>query len=434
MKMYIRKNGNFVRIAILNEKIEYYNEVFYESQGNIYIGEVKRISKALNAAFLDYGEKRLGFLNYNNIHPLYLNNTGSINSLRIGQKLLVQKVRDESLGEENKGALLNSYIHLGEMFTYIPNSLNNDFCFGEKVSDKYKQETLRIFNKFNARGSLFLREEPSCNIDIFITELEKTITDWLEIIKLDGEKQLVYSCNVLHHILRSKSNNIQEVIYWGFKDNFLKPYFNSNTKFIKKAQVFKDLYEEIQNIFSKIIPLQSGSYLIFDHCSIGYTIDVNMGSKVISKHEASLKVNLYAAEEIARQVKLRNLTGMIFIDFIDLQNKEDKKILNERLKSLFKCDHANIKMEKLNEFNIACICRNNKGGITWKQSVESSKIKLEKQIFDLLCAIDEYPSRTIKIQAPCYLIEAVEKKIHNTLRKNISFQKIDGLKWRIQEL
>jgi Rne/Rng family ribonuclease len=438
MKMFINKDGSFIRIAIYDKKITYYNEISSLRQGDIYIGEVRKILPSSNAVFIDYGEEKAGFLPLSVVHPLYFRSS-SPESLEIGQKLLVQIVRPPSVGDfENKGALLTTYICFGEEFTYIPNHLENRFVFGEEVDDIYKNAALKVFDNFKAQGSFVLKKNPNTSIKDFVLHIKQTIRSWFKIRnQLDNpSKKLLYSYHPLDKILKSKAYLIDQVQYSGFTEVFLRKYFRPNISFIKSNSVFKDIYPEIQEIFSKCVSISNGAYLIFDHCSAGHAIDVNMGSKTNKKYEeAALDVNLQAAEEICRQILLRNLSGMIFIDFIQLNDSECIKKLNNKLQSLLKDDESQVKIEKLNSCGIVCISRQYKNGICWREFLEPSKIKIEKQAFDLLCAVKEYQKGRFRICASSQLIEYIEKNIQSINRRGLHFtlKCREEEKWKIEE-
>ena len=423
MKMYIKKQEDFIRIAVADNKIRYYNEIYTCFQGDIYVAEIKKISHALNAIFVDYGSEKMGFLNYSSIHPLYKEA-----ELRIGQKLLVQKLRQESISD-NKGALLTSYITLGNSFKYVPNDMCDSFSFSDHIDDIYKQTTLKIFQDFDAKGSFELKENPN-NLEDFVQELKKTIRLWFNIInkKLNESKNLLYSKDHLSDVLNLYPN-IQEVVYYGLNESFLRKYFK-NTILVKKKAVFLDLFEQLQDIFSKYICLPSGAYLIFDCCSTGYTIDVNMGSKITVKSAFAFQVNLEAVEESARQIKLRNLSGMILIDFIDLNNSDQKKVIVENLKNLFGKEQRNIKIENVKSGGVVIIFREYKSGIVWKDFLQPSCLKIERQKFDLFCALQECEGE-IELTAPNSLIKSIQEEIKH-LPLKIKFKTTERNRWKIK--
>ena len=308
---------------------------------NIYRGIVKNVKPGIEAAFVDIGFDKLAYL------PL--NKSKDIKS---GQEIMVQ-VNKEGVG--NKGAKLNLEVSIaGRYLVYIPS--NDRSTMSNKIIDEKERfrlkKIIKAINKDNL-GIIVRTEAQGCTLEELKEDLEELKLKY-EIIckefKLGiGPKLLYKELDFASKYVKDNVNEYTEQIVINDKDKYeeLKVILNNiNKEYVNKLvlesnkDVF-DLYKvqsQIEKSINKKVWLKSGGYLIIEKTEAMTVIDVNTGKFTgsIKLEETVYKTNIEAAKEIARQLKIRDIGGIIIIDFIDMNKKDYKdellKVLNEELK------------------------------------------------------------------------------------------------------
>ncbi|WP_185882489.1 Rne/Rng family ribonuclease [Blattabacterium cuenoti] len=400
------ENDNLLEIHSENYKTEF-------SVGNIYLGIVKKISYGLNAAIIDIGHSKGAFLHYKDIlfqsniiinkkiqlieyfHNYFFINQNieeqqenknfySIeNLLQIGQKILVQ-ISKEAIS--NKGPKLTTKICIpGKNLILIP--FSEKIYVSHKINNyKEKLRLVSIIQKIKPKNYGIIIRTASYNIehDILKRELFFLRSKWTSILN-----QLITTCSLpikvfsecskTYSLLRDILDNDFKYIYcnnyflckeihsylsWILpQDKIIIKYYEGKLPIFKKYGITK----QMQNSLGKHVPLKNGAYLVIEHTEALHVIDVNSGminhiqdnyiEESYRLENIILKVNLSAATEIARQLRLRDMGGIIIVDFIDMSDPFLKQILYDHLKQEMKNDKAKHKILPPNEFGIVQFTR-----------------------------------------------------------------------------
>ena len=332
MKLLLYENERYRRCAVIdkNNKMQFFQEEFKDElneKGNIYVGKIVKLSKSLNAAFVDYGGNRYGFLSIYSIHFEYFNISNDqkqllINKIQdsnlknaykdlniekimsINTTLIVQVTRETS---GDKGSMLSTFISLkGRFLTYIPNSCVSKIFL--------PQELLYLIKS----GSIF-HHTPCNNIDYITHDLLSLINIWDQIIDNFNNKlsNLLY-INENFILKPINSFNIQETIIEETSLEYFNTYMHILPNVSLGVYIFRSCEYMIDNLQSNTIQLDSGGYIIITHTPACTTIDVNLGNIInISYNDAVLLVNKEASYSICNQMILRNISGIIIVDFIE---------------------------------------------------------------------------------------------------------------------
>jgi ribonuclease E len=351
-------------------------------KGNIYKGVVLRVEPGLQAAFVDIGRAKPGFLQIGELHPDYWEWREDIPEeqrkrrpriqevLRRGQELVVQIEKDE---RDNKGSALTSYLSLpGRYMVIMPGSDSTG------ISRKVEQEGVRkklkeIVSEMNIPEGMgyIIRTEA---VGRAPEELQKdftNLTDLYESIKqkaaeIKGAGEIYRDSGLIIRTIRDYfSDDIDEVLvdskdaYRDAKEFFrdTMPACEKRVKLHKeKRPIFSrfQLEEQIDQIYEKRVPLPSGGSLIIEPTEALVSIDVNSGKSSGERgiEDTAFKTNMEAAEEVARQLRLRDLGGLIVIDFIDMRENKHNSEVEKNLKNALKMDKARVNVGRISQFGI----------------------------------------------------------------------------------
>lgn len=378
-RVAIIENGILQDLAIetsLHEQIK----------GNIYKGVVVKIKPALEAAFVDYGGNKAGFLPFSEIQSALYSKTSSNSakekrrpsiqhSLRLNQKLLVQVIKDE-LGD--KGAFLSTYISLpGRYLVLMPGSDNTGIS--RKIEDESQRKRLR---------KLIDELQPNSDMGLIVR------TAGLDRNKRDLFKDYNYLSRLWENILhKNKTQSAPSIIYHerGLITRSVRDYFTSDItevmvdtkeafyktkeffritmpRFQSRVKLYRDtrpifsqyqLEKQIESIYERRIYLSSGGYVVIDPTEALVSIDVNSGKAKKGKdiEETAFITNTAAAEEIARQLRLRDLGGLVVIDFIDMRDRSHIKEVEKRMKQAIKRDKARIHLSPISKLGLMELSR-----------------------------------------------------------------------------
>lgn len=351
--------------------------------GNIYKGKVLKVERGLQAAFVDYGGAKDGFLPLRDVSHEYLTepengSSGGRAVLKTGQEIIVQVVR-EIIG--NKGALLTSYISLpGRYLVLLPNKL----CGGisrkiESEEDRQKIKSLMDQIKvpegmgFIVRTAGINRTKQEIQRDYqFLMRLWKEITKKAESAT---EPSLLYQetdfgVRSLRDYLTLEIDEIwvDEVEAFRKMRAYLKAVAPRHLRILKqykdKIPIFERnaLEEQIRVIYQERVELKSGGYIIINPTEAMITIDVNSGrgSNKRNIEETAFRTNVDACEEIARQLRLRDLGGLIVIDFIDMIDKKHIAEVEKAFKKALSMDRARIQLSRISKFGLMELSRQKK--------------------------------------------------------------------------
>lgn len=328
--------------------------------GNIYLGKVVRVLPGMQSAFIDIGLERAAFLHVADIWEARAHDNPNAPATPIekllydGQALMVQVVKDP-IG--TKGARLSTQISIaGRMLVYLPQ--DSHIGISQRIENEEERELLREKVRrllpADEKGGFIIRtmaeDASDADLQMDIDYLRKT---WAAITRQARSKPapalLYQDLNLAQRVLRDFVNDETSTIQVDSRENFLMlqqfgttytpSVLSKLTHYTGERPLF-DLYgveEEIQRALGRRVDLKSGGYLIVDQTEAMTTIDVNTGSYVTGRNfdDTIFKTNLEAAHAIARQLRLRNLGGIIILDFIDMESAEHRNaVLAELGKAL----------------------------------------------------------------------------------------------------
>ena len=388
------------RLAELNKE---QNNGSY-SVGDVYLGRVKKIMPALNAAFVDIGDDKDAFIHYldlgfnfrafdyfakqvnpnRDLKTFYSNiKIGSIlekegkigDVLQPGQPIIVQIVKEPI---STKGSRLTAEISIaGRNVVLLP--FADKVSVSQKISSKEEKRRLErlVYSILpNNYGVIIRTAAEGKKAAVLDLELKSLINKWEESwSKLISCKppQLLFTENsrtttILRDLLNDSFSNIyvnDESVFEEIKDyiSTISPEQEKIVKLYKGDVPIFDHYDvtrQIKGAFGKVVPLKQGAYIIIEHTEALHVIDVNSGIRAkqgVDQEQNTLDVNMLAAEEIARQLRLRDMGGIIIVDFIDMETNENKIKLHKRMQELLASDRAKHNVLPLTKFGLMQITR-----------------------------------------------------------------------------
>ena len=371
------------RVALIeNGKLEAFEleSVGYEAtKGNIYKGRIVNVETGLQAVFVDIGLNRNGYLPFEEIHPDYYgyaeDKTKISGLLKKGQDILVQVVKEET---PLKGAYVTTYLSLpGRFLVLMPG--NPHVGVSRKIEEE--KERIRLKNILKqtklpegvgiiARTAAAKATKAEILKDLrYLSRLWKSLK---KAAKSAPSPALLYRDRELTtRFLRDYlTTDVSEIIV-DHKETYER--IRSFLKIIAPRQVSTlTLYEkerplfekygienQIEQIFQPRVNLPSGGYIIIEPTEAMVSIDVNSGKNIKEKdlEDTALATNLEAAEEIARQLRLRDLGGIIVIDFIDMRSKANRSLVEKRLRQSLKKDKAKTEVARISRFGLLQLVR-----------------------------------------------------------------------------
>ena len=458
------------------EEYEYENKNRVNFKNNIYLGTISRVEPSLQAAFVDFGRMKHGFLAFNDIQSDYyqipsadkeklknveekiredlkntnleeignaqevrnsseknensedqiknsvapidneksnyrekLKHTYGLKKYRIqevikpGQVILIQVLKEE---RGQKGAALTSFISLaGKYMVLMPNTAKGGGISRKIFNSNDRQKIREILNKIEIPKSMGVIVR-TAGANKTKNEIEKdfqnTLKTWEEIkdkAVVSNAPSLIYEeGDIIKRALRDIYDNETKYIYVdgneGYQKTkkFMKELMPKNAKYVKKYRgkipLFHDasIEKELNNIFEPTVKLKSGGYLVINPTEALVAIDINSGqsTKQMNIEKTALNTNLEAAEEICRQIKLRDLSGLIVIDFIDMLNFYNKRTVEKKMRECVRKDRARIQIGRISHFGLLEMTRQRlrEGSIRWETnlSLESFSQKIVKKI------------------------------------------------------
>ncbi|MCH9611297.1 MAG: Ribonuclease G [Chlamydiales bacterium] len=385
------KNGQLVNLTVERKKSR-------QLTGNIYRGRVKNILKNIQSAFIDIGEGENGFIhmadiientkkfeqNFDMDFDIEVKKKKSKKSpekieqlLKSDQPVLVQVVK-ESIG--TKGARLTSNVSIaGRYLVLLPNSPHRGVS--RKIEDRSARDRLkkviRAFEMPQDLGLICRTASVHATTDMLIDEANELFEAWHTIREKfndttnpsllyeesDIVKRAVITCidKKFDRLLVDDYSTYQRCkrIYKKFSGEHQMriEYFRDKTPMFERFNVEK----EIEKATRRKVWLNSGGYLFFDRTEAMHTIDINSGRSSIGKdknvEEALMQINLEAAAEIARQLRIRNMGGLVIVDFIDMRYRKNQRKVVERLKECMKEDPAKGTILNMSDFGLVEMTR-----------------------------------------------------------------------------
>lgn len=371
--------------------------------GDVFLGKVKKILPALNAAFVDIGDEKEAFVHYldlglyfkafdefvkrsnpnSDLEGIYshiklgpiLEKEGRIEKvLTQGQMIIVQIVKEPI---STKGSRLTAEISLaGRNIVLLP--FAEKISISQKISSKEEKRRLETLVKSilpKNYGAIIRTAAEGKNAAILVGELKSLIKKWEDawpkIAKSKGIQPLFaeYSktTTILRDLLNDSFSSIcvnDAKIFEEIKKyiSIISPEQEKIVKLYKDDQPIFDHYEvtrQIKSSFGKVVSLKQGAYLVIETTEALNVIDVNSGirAKTNDQEENTFEVNCYAADEIARQLRLRDMGGIVIVDFIDMDSQEHRNALYKRMMDLMQDDRAKHNVLPLTKFGLMQITR-----------------------------------------------------------------------------
>ncbi|MDT8406219.1 MAG: ribonuclease G [Methylococcales bacterium] len=347
--------------------------------GNIYKGEVCRVLPGMQAAFVDIGLERAAFLHLSDLSSQELETTGSAeieSYLRESQNVVVQVTKDP-IG--SKGARLTTELSIPSRYmVYMP--FANNIGVSQRIENETERARLRVcmehFRDKHQTGGFIARTAAECVEEaILFSDMTFLLKLWQKISETIAgakpkqfiHKDLPLSIRTLRDLYKGPIERIRVDSQETYQKlvEFSKVFVPDLADLVELYQgvypVF-DIYnieDEIQKALDRKVKLKSGGHLVFDQTEAMTTIDVNTGSFVGGRNleETIFKTNLEAAQVIARQLRLRNLGGIIIIDFIDMQSKEHREQVLKAFERHLEKDHAKTKISEVSNLGLVEMTR-----------------------------------------------------------------------------
>ncbi len=406
--LIVNETDQGCRIALLKDKdlVEFHFEEDSNrfKVGDIYLGIVKKVVPGLNAAFIDIGYEKDAFLHYLDLGPQVkslnkftkfaltrkntsaklskfknepdIHKSGKISQvLSKNQRILVQIVKEPI---STKGPRLSCEISIaGRYLVMVP--FSNAVNVSKKIdSSEERKRLLRLINSIKPDNFGIIIRTVAQNKDVaeLDNDLNNLFETWREGIrtlkkakprtKIIGEVSKVST--LLRDILNESFDTVEvdsTSIYNEIK-SYIRKIAPDKEKIVRlyngKSKIFENhgIEKQLKTLFGKSVSLPSGGYIVIEHTEALHVIDVNSGNKsnVESNQEkTALNVNLEAAAEIARQLRLRDMGGIIVIDFIDMRRSENRKKVYDRVKAEMKDDRSKFTILPLSRFGLMQITR-----------------------------------------------------------------------------
>ncbi len=384
LEILVNKNKNDEKIALVENGnlIEYYesDETSERNEGNIYLGSIKDIVKGMQAAFVDIGTEKNSFIHVKDLLPK-IDETKQTKKEEIpeikeiikpNQKILVQIKKDSN---EQKGARVSTHINLPSKYIVLmPNT--DIITISQKIENEEERKRLYTLVKENltkGNGAIIRTSAKGKNEEIIkdIKNIEKTWTK----IKQDYEKEikkekpqegLIYRAeSILYKMLIDLTDKKIERILINDDEEIkhIKEFINNNEE-LSKIKIEKissedffntyDLEKQIEKIEKRKVWLKCGGFITIDKTEALTAIDVNTGKFTGTKdlEQTIFKVNKEATIEIAKQIRLRDIGGIIIIDYIDMTKQENKDKIEEMLKEKLKEDRSKTQVEGFTKLDL----------------------------------------------------------------------------------
>lgn len=407
--------------------------------GDIYLGKIKKVVPGLNAAFVDVGYEKDAFLHYHDLGPQIrslnkftkrsltgkqrwslsdfqaekdIDKNGSIDKvLKAGQNIVVQIAKEPI---STKGPRITSELSLaGRYIVMVP--FSNRVSVSSKLRDKEEKDRLRRLVKSirpEGFGIIVRTAAQDCSVAELDADLQDLLKKWKvlhrNIQRVKAPARALRELNRVSALLRDVLNDSFNSVSVDDQDlfeelrNYMRNIEPEKEKIVKyyngRLPIFEHygIERQIKSAFGRSVSMGKGAYLIIEHTEAMHVIDVNSGNRTNSNENQeanALAVNLAAAEEVARQLRLRDMGGIIVVDFIDLHRSENRKKLFEKLKKEMATDRAKHKILPPSRFGLVEITR--------------QRVRPEMAIQTR----EENPDGKGEVEAPILIIDEMESKL-----------------------
>ncbi|WP_373981354.1 Rne/Rng family ribonuclease [Achromobacter sp. JD417] len=352
-----------------------------QRKGNIYKGVITRIEPGLEACFVNYGEDRHGFLPFKEVARSFFKEGIDVRTARIqdalreGQELIVQVEKEE---RGNKGAALTTFISLaGRYLVLMPNNPRGGGV-SRRVEGEDRQELRDTMEQLDLPQGMSIIAR-TAGIGRNVEELQWDLSYLLQLwTAIDGAARdnsapiLIYleSSLVIRAIRDYFSPEIGEILIDTDEiadqaTAFMSVVMPDNVQRVKRYRDDIPLFSrfqiehQIETAYSRTVQLPSGGAIVIDHTEALVSVDVNSArsTRGADIEETALRTNSEAADEVARQLRLRDLGGLIVIDFIDMEDSKNQRAVEQRLRDALHFDRARVQMGKISRFGLMELSR-----------------------------------------------------------------------------
>lgn len=428
-EMLISLDKNETRVAILESK--QVAQLFFERKskkslvGNIYMGKVKNVLPSLNAAFVDIGEDKNAFLYVNEVGlDIDIDEGEEIPKkiqyvLKPNQMVMVQVTKDPM---KTKGARLTTFISIpGRYLVLAP--FNTGIGISRRLGDKERGDLRKIAEGLNNKDSGLIVRTAARKADISVLkkDLKQLRKKWDHIKRrasgLTKPKLISSEYSLIIKIMRDVFSEEFSSIYVDkkvIKREIIKYLKSIGSKFSNimlyhgKEDLFEAFHvsEVIENALERKVWLKSGGFIVIDHGEAMTSIDVNTGKYTSSKSSAQtiLRTNLEAAETIISQLKLRDIGGIIVIDFIDMVSEKDRNKVFNRFLNCLESDRTKTEVSQFSKFGL----------------LEMTRKNVSDGILDTMCKICPYCEGSGYIKSEDTITLETERKIRKLARESDS--------------
>lgn len=378
LELIISKNEEKEKIALVENGnlVEYYeeDEETDRKEGNIYIGQVKDIISGMQSAFIDIGTEKNSFIHIKDILPKIdeKKETTKIETdikqiIKPNQKLLVQVKKDSN---EKKGARVSTHINLpGKYIVLMPNT--DIITISQKIENEKEQQRLKklVEENISEGNGAIIRTSASKKEKEIIEEIKKLEEKWKQIQKTAKENKepnkLIYKAETIIEkmIIDLASNKIENIIINDEKEYKKIQQIKEETPELaytkinlEKSNILEkyDLEKQIEKIQNRKIWLKCGGFITIDKTEALTAIDVNTGKYTGTQNleQTLYKVNEEATIEIVKQIRLRDIGGIIIIDYIDMKNQKNKEKIQKLLEEKLKQDRSKTQVEGFTKLDL----------------------------------------------------------------------------------
>ena len=450
-ELIIRSNSSDIDFALLRDGrlVELHNETLDNkfAVGDVFLAKIKKTLSGLNAAFVNVGSEKDAFLHYHDLGPQLtslkkytqqvvsgkrkdytlknfhfekdINKHGKIDdAIKSGQNLLVQVVKEPI---STKGPRISSELSIaGRYLVLVP--FSDRVSVSQKITNTKEKERLkRLAQSIKPKGFGVILRTVAKGIKVaeLDQDLQNSLQRWVNMCKKLPQAQaprkvmseLNRASSILRDIFDDSFSSIitndpslhQEIVE--YLDRIAPEKKSIAKQYTSRVPIF-DFYgieKQIKAAFGKTVSMKKGAYLVIEHTEALHVIDVNSGNrsnKANSQADTALEVNLIAASEIARQLQLRDMGGIIVVDFIDMHAAEHRKKLYDFMRDEMKMSRTKHKVLPPSKFGLIQITR--------------QRVRPERNIKTK----EENPNKNGEVEAPIVLIDKIEYDLNKLIEKN----------------
>ncbi len=374
-----------IRVAIINnssiEDLDYERSAREQRKSNIYKGTITRVEPSLEAAFVNYGVDRHGFLPFKEIAKEFYSKKSRKKNLSIadvineGQEVIVQVSKEE---RGNKGAALTTFLSLaGRYIVLMPNSSESGGIsrriegdertnFKEALSQLKVKKGMSVIGRTAGIGASV--EEIQWDLD-YLTQLSEAILGASD--QQDAPFLIYQESNLVIRAIRDYFNtDIEEILIDNqdiydqasqFMNHVMPDYADRIQLYEESTALFSkfNIENQIESAFLREVQLPSGGVIVIDHTEALVSIDINSSRSTKGRdiENTAFNTNLEAAKEVAKQLRLRDIGGLIVVDFIDMENPKNQREVEECLRDALKHDKARIQTGRISRFGLMELSR-----------------------------------------------------------------------------